>query len=87
MMKQFERFVKLVVAAITGAVKDTSNKKKLDEVDFAKLTRNALIFGGGSALAYMIQYMSGVDYGIYTPFIGAGLAGVLDVLRRYLKQN
>lgn len=86
-MKQFERFVKLVIEAITSSVRDTSNKKKLDEVDFAKLARNALIYGSGSALAYVLQYMSGVDYGIYTPFIGAGLAGVLDALRRYLKQN
>ena len=80
-------FIKLVIEVFFQSAKDTSGGKKLNEVDFAKLVRNALIYGGGAILAYIVQYLSGVDYGVYTPLVAGGLAGVLDALRRMLKQN
>ena len=86
-MPQLTNFIKLVILVFTQSTKDTSDHKKLDQVDFAKLTRNAAIYGGGAALAYFVQYMVGVDYGVYTPLIAGALAGVLDALRRMLKTN
>lgn len=85
----FTQFVKLVFDVFfhESSVPDTSKPKTLDKVDFAKLTRNALIYAGGASIVYLLQYISDMDYGVYTPIIAAVMAGLLDALRRALKTN
>lgn len=85
--KGFTKFIKLVFEVFFNSVKDTSPPKKLHDVDYAKISRNAIIFGTGAGITYILQQFISVDFGPYTPLIVGGIAGILDVLRRALKNN
>lgn len=85
--KGFKNFIKLVLEVFFKSTKDTSGPISLDKIDYAKLSRNALIYGSGASVAYVIQYIAGADFGAYTPIVGAILGGLLDALRKALKNN
>jgi len=87
MKKMLKEFLKLVYDTFKESVQDTSERKKLDKIDFAKLVRNGLIYGFGAFLAYALGYALEFDYGVWTPIIIAIISGLLDAVRRAFKNN
>ena len=87
MIKHIKEFLKLAYGVFGDSVQDKSPKKKLDEIDFAKLVRNGLIYGAGAFIAYALGYALEFDYGVYTPIIIAVISGLLDAVRRAFKNN
>jgi hypothetical protein len=61
--KGFTKFIKLVFDVFFNSVKDTSPPKKLHDVDYAKISRNAIIFGTGAGITYILQQFVNVDFG------------------------
>ena len=87
MTKWLKEFLGLVYDTFKDSVQDTSERKKLDKIDFAKLVRNGLIYGAGAFIAYALGYALEFDYGVYTPIIIAIISGLLDAVRRAFKNN
>ena len=75
------------IQIILGQVKNTSGAFKLNYVDFLKLVRNGLIYGAGTALTFISQNLSGVDFGVYTPVVVMVISVVIDALRKCLVDN
>lgn len=59
----------------------------LDHLDLKKLGRNALIYGLGAALTYSYDYLMSMDLHGYAIFIVPIVAGGIDALRRYFRNN
>lgn len=54
------------------------NKEKLVSV-----FKGALIAAAGAALTYVTEFVSGTDFGSFGPIVAAGLAVLVNLLRKY----
>jgi len=70
-----------------GKVEDTSQPGTLDKVDMFKLLRNAVIYAIGAFLTYLSENLTGVDLGTWTPIVVIIISGMLDAVRKLLKDN
>lgn len=68
-------------------VPDTSPPKTLDKIDLFKLLRNGGIYTLGTALTVFMEQVTGANYGVLTPIIIAVVAGLIDAVRKLLKDN
>lgn len=84
MVKEFKD---LFFACFFKSVQDTSGKNRLDLTDFAKLLRNGVIYGLGTMAVYVLTQLSGMDFGVYTPLVIGISAGLIDALRKSLKES
>lgn len=48
----------------------------------ASVARGAAVAAAGAALTYLTQWVSGQDFGVYTPLVAAGLAVLTNVVRK-----
>lgn len=68
-------------------VEGGSPKGRLNAEDVGRLLRNGLIYGLGTAAVYILTQVSGMDFGVYTPLIIGLCAGLIDALRKALRDN
>ncbi len=68
-------------------VVDTSPAKTLDRVDLFKLLRNGGIYTLGTGLTVLLEQVTGANYGVLTPIVVAIVAGLIDAVRKLLKDN
>lgn len=57
-------------------------KLNLDKTDWGKVAKGALIAGGGAALTYLSSWVSGTDFGVWTPIVVAGLSVLVNYFRK-----
>jgi hypothetical protein len=74
-------FKKLAVGA------SSSSAFKIDFTDLKKMFVNALLVGAATTVLYVSGHLSSADFGVYTPIIVPVLAGALDAVYRFLKDN
>ncbi len=55
-----------------------------DPVTKGKISKGAAIAAGGAALTYLIQSLSGMDYGVYTPMIVALCGVAINTIKEYV---
>lgn len=55
-----------------------------DPVTKGKISKGAAIAAGGAALTYIIQSLSGMDYGVYTPMIVALCGVAINTIKEYV---
>ena len=60
---------------------------ELSKADLIKLGTGLGIAVSGAALTYLSQFMASTDFGVYTPVIVAGWGVVVNIVRKYLKDN
>jgi hypothetical protein len=62
-------------------------KNSLDRETLIKIGKGALIAGGGVAVVYILQAITQIDFGGFTPII-VGIASILiNAIREYQKGN
>lgn len=54
----------------------------LDGKKLWKVFKGAMIAGAGAALAYLSEYASGTELGVWAPIVTAGLAVAVNILRK-----
>ena len=74
-------FKKLAVGA------SSSTAFKINFTDLKKITVNAIMVGAATTVLYVSGHLSSADFGVYTPIIVPVLAGALDAVYRFLKDN
>jgi len=52
-----------------------------------KIAKGTGIAAAGAALTYLAETIPGVDFGVYTPYVTAALAVVVNALRQLLKND
>ena len=57
-------------------------KLNLDATDWGKVVKGAFIAGGGAALTYLSSWVSGTDFGVWTPIVVAGLSVLVNYFRK-----
>jgi hypothetical protein len=57
-----------------AAEKVVSPSGSIDWIGIKKVGKGALIAGAGAALTYLLEAIPGLDFGIYTTVVGAGLS-------------
>lgn len=60
---------------------------KLDGTDWGKLGKGILIAAGGAAVTYLSQWVSDVDFGVYTPIVTAAAAFAVNFIRKLAVNN
>lgn len=61
-----------------------SPKFKIDSVGMKKVGKGALIAGIGASLVFLVENVSSIDFGEYTPFIVAISAVLVNLARKFL---
>ncbi len=56
-----------------------------DAVSRSKIFKGAMISGGGAAILYALQYVSGLDFGSYTPIATAVFAALINMVKSYVE--
>ena len=56
----------------------------LTKTDLIALGKGLIITVIGAVLTYGTQWVSGMDFGVYTPWIVTGWAFVVNVVRKYI---
>lgn len=56
----------------------------LNQADFNKILKGAVMALGGALLTYIAQTIPNVDFGAYTPIITAVLAVVMNTAHKWL---
>ena len=74
-------FKKLAVGA------SSSSAFKINFTDLKKIAVNALLVGAATTVLYLSGHLSSTDFGVYTPIVVPVLAGALDAVYRFLKDN
>lgn len=74
-------FKKLAVGA------SSSSAFKINFTDIKKIAVNAIMVGAATTVLYVSGHLNNVDFGVYTPIVVPLLAGALDVVYRFLKDN
>ena len=74
-------FKKLAVGA------SSSPAFKINFTDLKKMFVNALLVGAATAVLYLSGHLNSVDFGVYTPIVIPVLAGALDAVYKFLKNN
>jgi hypothetical protein len=54
-------------------------------IEWKKVGKGALIAAGGALLTYITTFISGTDFGAYTPVIVAGWGVVVNVAHKYIE--
>jgi len=63
----------------------TQTKYKLDKVSLIKTLKGAGIAGGGVFVLYVMTWLSGGDYGVYTPLLTGLFAVIINFLHQWQK--
>jgi len=63
----------------------TQVKKKFCKTTVKKIAKGAGIAGGGVAVLYILQALTSVDFGSYTPLVTGVLAVLINAIREYVK--
>ena len=66
---------------------DGSNALSINKEDLTKLGKGLLIAVLGAALTYGSEWMSGADFGSWTPVVVAGWSVAVNFLRKFIASN
>lgn len=80
-------FLKKIKDVFTKSVPDTSDPKKVNSTDAAKLVKTGVLVGIGAALSYVVTNINPEHLGPYQPFIMLGLTVALDFINKLTKNN
>lgn len=73
---------------LTDKLNDFPTKEQValtfDPLTKGKISKGAAIAAGGAALTYLIQSLSGMDYGVYTPMIVALCGVAINTIKEYV---
>lgn len=58
---------------------------KLSKESLLKVGKGAAIAGAGAALAYLVEAIPGLDLGVWAPLVAAGLAVLVNLVRKLKK--
>ncbi len=58
-------------------------KNTFDKVTMGKIMRSALITGGGITLTIILKEISGMDFGMWTPFVTGFCTWGIVILKEY----
>tara|TARA_B100000700_G_scaffold319225_1_gene413975 strand:- start:2312 stop:2545 length:234 start_codon:yes stop_codon:yes gene_type:complete len=59
----------------------------LGNADFKKLGKGMLIAVAGAALTYGSEWISGTDFGTWTPIVVAGWSVAVNFIRKFVSNN
>jgi hypothetical protein len=65
----------------------TSAKNSLIKQDLINIGKTAFYVGGSAAATYLIQALTKLDWGIYSPLIMGGLNILAVLVKKYLSVN
>lgn len=80
-------FLKKLKDVFTKSVPDTSDPKKVDSTDMAKLVKTGALVGVGAALSYVVTNIDPSHLGPYQPVIMLALTLALDFVNKLVKNN
>lgn len=80
-------FFKKLKDVFTKSVPDTSDPKKVDSTDVAKLVKTGALVGVGAALSYVVTNVDPAHLGPYQPIIMLALTLALDFVNKLVKNN
>jgi hypothetical protein len=66
---------------------DGSSSLSINKEDLTKLGKGLLIAVLGAALTYGSEWMSGADFGSWTPVVVAGWSVAVNFLRKFIASN
>jgi len=66
---------------------DGSGSFSINSVDLTKLGKGMLIALAGAALTYGSEWVSGTDFGLWTPIVAAGWAVAANFVRKFIASN
>ena len=55
--------------------------------NLAKIFKGALIAGAGAVLTVLAEKIPQVDFGAWTPFVGAGFAVIVNMIRKWIESQ
>ncbi|MBI5071659.1 hypothetical protein HZB93_02065 [Candidatus Falkowbacteria bacterium] len=61
-----------------------SDKMTLDQVDWKKVLTGLGIALVGAAMTYISGWITGVDFGAWTPLVVAGWSAITNLVRKFL---
>lgn len=64
-----------------------SKKFTLNEIDWKKIGKWALIAAGGALFTYLQQIIVGMDFGVYTPVVMAVNSVLVNAVNKFLQGN
>lgn len=64
-----------------------SPRGEIMKQDLQKVGKGALIAGGGAFATYLLQGLTQVDYGDWTPLVVALLSVVINFARKYITET
>lgn len=64
-----------------------SPRGELMKQDMIKIGKGALVAGGGAFAYYVLQGLTQVDYGEFTPIVVAVLAVLINAVRKYITET
>jgi len=57
--------------------------QSFDQKSLKKIGKGAIIAGGGAVLTYILQYLSAMDFGIFTPLVVALCGIAINATKEY----
>lgn len=85
-MNKLSDLLKYMKAIVNPGPSD-SKAFSLNLTDIRKFVRNALFVGAGAAVYYLNEKFKTIDFGIYGPLVIPFVAGIFDVVAKFLKGN
>lgn len=66
---------------------EASKKFSLNEIDWQKIGKWAMIAAGGALFTYLQQIIVGFDFGVYTPIVMAMNSVLVNAVNKFLEGN
>jgi len=59
----------------------------LDKIDWKKIATGAIIAAVGAALLYLLEFIGGLNFGIFQVAVAALLSTLVNVVRKFVAKN
>jgi len=59
----------------------------MDKMDWKKILKGALIAAAGAGLLYLIEFVGGLNFGIFQTAIAALLSVLVNIVRKFVTNN
>lgn len=80
-------FLKNLKNVFVTNLADTSTGGNLNQIDWAKLTRNCLLVAGAAVVTYLQPLVTNFDFGEYKVFVVPVVAFVFDAVVKFFKNH
>ena len=80
-------FLKKIKESMFGHLPDTSDVKKIDSTDLAKVSRTGILMGLATMVTYLLSNLKPEMFGEHAGIAAVVIAMASEVLMRYLKDT